>query len=77
MPISCDPGDIAKASACYCGPEDSQRAQIIYLLLQISGLSLTPTQLADAAKCYNCVPRDMQEAETTYLLCQIASNSGA
>jgi hypothetical protein len=75
--INCDPSTIAKLSACFCGPEDSQRAQMIYLLAQIAGNTMTPNQLAAAAACYNCIPQDLWQAEVTYLLCSIASAAGA
>jgi hypothetical protein len=75
--INCDPSTIANASACFCGPSDSQRAQMIYLLAQIAGNTMTPTQLAAASVCYNCVPQDLQMAEITMLLCSIATAAGA
>jgi hypothetical protein len=77
MPISCIPADVASASVCFCGPEDSQRAQMIYLLLQLSGLTLTPAQLAAAAAPYMGQPQDMMEAEMVYLMCAAASAAGA
>ena len=77
MAVNCDPSALAKASACFCGPEDSQRAQMIYLLNVISGLNLTPTKLAAAASCFNCIPEDLWRAEVTYLLCSISSKVGA
>lgn len=77
MAVNCDPSALAKASACFCGPEDSQRAQMIYLLNVISGLNLTPAQLAAAAACYNCIPEDLWRAEVTYLLCAAAKAAGA
>jgi hypothetical protein len=75
--INCDPSTIAKASACFCGSEDSQRAQMIYLLAQIAGNTMTPNQLAAASVCYACIPNDLWQAEVTYLLCSIASAAGA
>lgn len=74
--ISCDPAAVAKASACFCGPEESQRAQMLYLLLQISGLNLTPAQLAEKSKCF-CFEEKAGKAAELYLLCQIASAAGA
>jgi hypothetical protein len=75
--INCDPNALAAASACYCGPEDLQRAEIIYLLNAISGLNLTATQLAAASCGYNCIPQDLAWAEITYLLCANAKAAGA
>lgn len=50
---------------------------MIYLLNVISGLNLTPAQLAASAACYNCIPEDLWRAEVTYLLCSISSKVGA
>jgi hypothetical protein len=69
--INCDPNALAKASACYCGPEDLQRAEMIFLLKKIAGNTMTPGQLASAAACY-CGPEDLWRGEMTYLLCAAA-----
>lgn len=45
---------------------------MIYLLNQISGLNLTPEQLAANSKCF-CMGEKSANAAITYLLCQIAS----
>ena len=77
MALNCDPSAIAAASACFCGPEDLQRAEMILLLQQIAGNTMTPSQLSAAAVCFNCIPEDVWRAEVTYLLCSIASKLGA
>lgn len=75
MPVNCsDPSSLAAASACYCAPEDSQRAQIIYLLLLISGLNLTPKQLAANSVQFMGMQQNAQMAAQTYLMCVIADS---
>lgn len=70
--VNCDPAALSRASACYCSPEDVQRAEMVYLLLQIAGLNLMPSELAKASACY-CAPEDVWRGEVTYLLCQIVN----
>lgn len=45
---------------------------MLYLLNQISGLNLTPKQLADNAKCY-CFDAKTTDAVMAYLLCAIVN----
>lgn len=73
MPVNCDPNTLVQAASCFdCIPANMQPAVQTYLLLQISGLSLTPAQLLTAAKCMVCLDGS-QEAAQNYLLCQIAN----
>jgi hypothetical protein len=67
---------LANAARCFdsCIPPGEQLAVQTYLLLQISGLSLTPQQLADAARCFQqCIPKGEQLAVQNYLLCQLVN----
>ena len=70
MPIDCSPSELARLSACYCYPEDVSRGVSIYLLMQIAGLNLTPSQLAAEAVKYTGMPKDIQDAAIVYLNCQ-------
>lgn len=70
--INCDPAALAKAAACYCSTEQQQLADIVYLLKQIAGNTMTPAQLAQASACF-CSDKKTQYANITYLLCQISS----
>lgn len=77
MAIDCgNPAAIAAASACYCLPEKQARGAMLYLLNQISGLNLTPNQLAENSKCF-CMNRQAAEAAELYLLCAISNSVGA
>ena len=73
MAIDCDPSALAELSACYCFPENVERAIIVYLLAQIAGSTLTPAQLAAAAAPYVGMPKNVQEAAMLYLTCQISN----
>lgn len=70
------PKGIAQGARCFTGIADKEAAEI-YLLLAISGLSLTPAQLAKAAACFVGQPKDVVAAEKTYLLAVIANTLGA
>jgi hypothetical protein len=48
---------------------------MVYLLNVLSGLNLTPKELASRSACY-CAQRNVQESEITYLLCQMANAAG-
>jgi hypothetical protein len=75
--MTCTPSAVAYAAACYCGPEDSQRAQIIYLLQLLAGNTMTPAQLAAAAAPFLGLPEDLFRAEMLYLTCAAATAAGA
>jgi hypothetical protein len=76
MAVSCDPSDLARASACYCFPrkQDSD-AILIYLLAQIAENTATPAELAKAAACYCFPDQKSRDAVIAYLLCSIASSA--
>lgn len=74
--ISCNPSDVARASACYCFNEQVSREVMIYLLAQIAGDTSTPAQLASKAKCYCFSDRKVAESVITMLLCNIANAAG-
>ena len=67
--IACDPNSLAKASACFCSSPKVQMAEIVFLLQQIAGNTMTPAQLAKASACYVGTPQNVQWSEITYLLC--------
>jgi hypothetical protein len=74
MAISCDPSDLAQASACYCFPAKKDAdAVLIYLLRQIADSTATPAELARAAACYCYPDQQSRDAVITYLLCQIVN----
>lgn len=75
MAATCDPGTIADSAKCYCYDPRTNERVMIYLLLQIAGLSMTPTELQAASKCYCLDPISAQKA-MVYLLCQIYLNGG-
>ena len=78
MPIDTTPRGIAAASACFvCQPEDTQRAEMIYLLAQLAGNTMTPAQLAAASKCYCYSDRRVAESVMVYLLQASAAAAGA
>lgn len=74
MPIDCSPAALAKASACYCSPENVQRAETIYLLKRIAGDTSTPAELAKKAACF-CFDKKTGESVILKLLCQIANET--
>jgi len=49
---------------------------MLYLLNQISGLNLTPAELASRSACF-CMGEKATKAAEAYLMCQIASAAGA
>jgi hypothetical protein len=53
-----------------------QRAQMIWLLMQIAGLDLAPDELARRAACYCFTPQQAEQV-SAFLLCEIASAAGA
>ena len=74
MPISCEPKDLAAASACFQGiPPGDRDADMIYLLNVISGLNLTPKQLAEASKEFKGMDKRTTEASKVMLLCAIVN----
>lgn len=77
--ISCDKNDLAKASKCFCYADQRQiDAIMIYLLNVISGLNLTPNQLALNAVPFMGISDQRQiEAIKLYLLCAAADAAGA
>jgi hypothetical protein len=72
MPSITAPAAVAAASACYCFPEDRYRGAVLYLLLQTSGLILTPKQLAENSACF-CFDKKAFQAAELYLLNTIAN----
>lgn len=73
--ITCTPEALTAASECYkeISPGDRDAVQI-YLLNVISGLNLTPAQLASASVCYaQQIDKQLQLGVIIYLLCQIAA----
>lgn len=77
MAISCLPGDLNNASiALQKLTLLEQLAAQTYLLLQKSGLSLTPAQLQAASNCFGCYSEKQLLAMMVYLDCQIANNGG-
>lgn len=81
MPVACDAQSLVTAAQCYeCQiPPGMSPAITTYLLASInnslSGGSMDPTVLANAAKCFRCADGD-QAAIQTYLLCQIVTALG-
>jgi hypothetical protein len=75
MPISCDPGDLIKAAACFdkCIPEGMKPAVITYLLALMAGGSTDPNVLMQQAKTMKTIPAGMQAEVQTYLLCQLVN----
>lgn len=74
MPIACDAQSLSDAAKCFdCLPVHLHLAVQTYLLNVISGLNLTPQQLANNAACYRCL-EGMQEEVQAYLLCQILNS---
>lgn len=76
MTIVCEPDELAKAAACYCGPSKLQQGEIVYLLQKISGDTSTPSELAKKAACY-CFPEKVWRAVVAYLLCQTVNGGAA
>lgn len=68
--IALDAAAIAEAAACFCLDERTSRAAIIYLLRNISGNTMTASQLVAASVCY-CYDHRTSQAVTAYLLSQI------
>lgn len=52
--------------------EVAYRGSLLYLLNSISGLNLTPNQLAAESKCW-CLDEQAFKAAELYLLCAIAN----
>lgn len=75
--ISCDANDLINASKCYCFDAAISNQIMIYLLNVISGLNLTPEQLAENSKCFCGFDRKTAEAAKLYLLCAAANAAGA
>lgn len=72
MAVTTDPAELATAAACYCFPQSTAEAVLIYLLAQIAKDESTPDELAEKAKCY-CFPDPAsRQAVMLYLLAQIA-----
>jgi len=69
---------LTEASACVdCGiPRGAADAVQIYLLQQIAGNTMTPSELMEAAACYDCIPKGMRDAVQIYLLNQIQDGGG-
>lgn len=74
--INCDPAALALAAKCYCSPENVQRAEMIWLMMQIAGLNLTPSELAERSKCF-CMDEQSSRAAMLYLTCAAAQAVGA
>lgn len=74
MPVDCSPAGLAQSSKCFeCLSVQTLLASQTYLLNVISGLNLSPQELANRAACYRCL--DGMHAEIQdYLLCQIANS---
>jgi len=45
---------------------------LIYLFNEISGMSATPAELVQSAKCFSCIPQSMQMPTLIYLAGQIS-----
>lgn len=74
MPVSCEPSDLAKASACFDGiPHSMRNAVTIYLLATIAGGSMDPAVLTKEAACFACIPPNMVDAVEVMLLCTIVN----
>lgn len=71
--LDCDPAAIAEASKCFCMSEPAFRASVLYLLNSISGLNLTPAQLAEAAKGFLGTPDNVWRGEVALMLCSIVN----
>ncbi len=72
------PAALTEASACLdCGiPQGAADAVQILLLQEIAGNTMTPSELMEAAACYDCIPKGMRSAVQIYLLDQIADGGG-
>ena len=72
--ISCEPKDLAAASACFQGiPPGHRDAALIAQLNVISGLNLTPKQLVEQSKCYCGFDKKTEMAIVIMLLCAIVN----
>jgi hypothetical protein len=72
MAVSCEPGDLASAAACFTHMTPPQRdAMKTYLLAVIAGGSLDPATLMASATCFMGLTPPSQKALQNYLLCQI------
>ena len=73
MPVACDPNSLANASACFCGLNERELAQIqVYLLAQIAGGSTDPATLLKQSACWCGLTDDQLLRVQDYLLCVIA-----
>lgn len=69
--MDCTPSALVQDARCLsCIPPHNHLSVQTYLLYAKSGLSLTVSELTNAAKCYACL-QGMQQAAHTYILCRI------
>lgn len=72
------PSGLSKAAACFQGiPPGDQNAIIILLLAQLAGNTMTPAQLAAAAKCFCFADAKVTAAVQVYLMASAATAAGA
>lgn len=72
MAITCTPTALQQNSACYCGQEDLQIAEITYLISILAGGSQVPSVIAAAGKAWIGLDDHFLLADQAYLLAVLA-----